>query len=58
MHQMFVDMALLVSAQGEMIDNIEVNIKQARDYVGKGVEQLKDAQIIHEKSRKVNFRKK
>jgi syntaxin 1B/2/3 len=53
MHQMFVDMALLVQAQGEIIDNIEVNIKQAKDYVSSGVKQLKSAQVNHEKSRKV-----
>lgn len=50
---MFVDMAMLVHAQGEIIDNIEVNIKEAKDYVHKGVGQLKSAQVSHEKSRKV-----
>lgn len=55
MHQMFVDMAMLVQAQGEIIDNIEVNIKEAKDYVHKGVGQLKSAQVSHEKSRRLQW---
>jgi t-SNARE complex subunit (syntaxin) len=57
MHQMFVDMAFLVQTQGEMIDNIEVNIRAARDYVREGVKELSKAQVTHEKSRKVKWSK-
>lgn len=31
--RMFVDLALLVSLQGEMIDNIEINVKNAKESV-------------------------
>lgn len=32
-HKMFIDLALLVSLQGEMIDNIEANVKTAKESV-------------------------
>ena len=35
-HNMIIELSKLVSLQGEMIDNIEVNIQQAKDYVLKG----------------------
>ena len=53
MHQMFVDMSILVHAQGEIIDSIELNISEARNYVGKGVTKLAGATTYHETSRKV-----
>jgi len=34
LHDMFVDLAVLVTAQGEMIDNIEHSVLKAQDYVG------------------------
>ncbi len=55
MHQMFVDMSILVHAQGDLIDSIEQNISEARNYVGKGVTKLGSAKGYHEKSRKVSF---
>ena len=33
LHQMFLDFALLVDQQGELIDQIEFNVKSAADYV-------------------------
>ena len=33
LHDMFMDMAMLVESQGEMIDNIETNITSTRDFV-------------------------
>ena len=35
-HNMIIELSKLVSLQGEMIDNIEVNIQKAKDYVIKG----------------------
>ena len=32
-HRMFVDLALLVSLQGDMIDNIEANVRSAKESV-------------------------
>jgi len=46
-HQMFVDMQMLVQAQGEMLDNIELNIQDAKDYMQKGVKQLDNAKKSH-----------
>lgn len=54
---MFVDMAMLVHAQGEMIDNIELNITDAKNYVAKGVKKLESAQKDHRKARSVKFLK-
>ncbi len=33
LHQMFLDFALLTEQQGELIDQIEFNVKSAADYV-------------------------
>lgn len=33
LHQMFLDMALLTEQQGELLDQIEFQVKQANDYV-------------------------
>ncbi|VDN15493.1 unnamed protein product [Dibothriocephalus latus] len=33
LHDMFMDMAMLVESQGEMIDRIEFNVDQAVDYI-------------------------
>ncbi|XP_035628334.1 syntaxin-2-like [Oncorhynchus keta] len=34
LHEMFVDMAMLVETQGEMINNIEKNVSSAAEYIG------------------------
>ncbi|KAG8172825.1 hypothetical protein JTE90_026646, partial [Oedothorax gibbosus] len=34
LHDMFLDMAVLVEEQGELVDRIEYNVNQASDYVG------------------------
>mmetsp|Transcript_71945 Transcript_71945/g.83600 ORF Transcript_71945/g.83600 Transcript_71945/m.83600 type:complete len:289 (-) Transcript_71945:204-1070(-) len=51
-HQMFVDMAMLVHHQGEMIDNIEINMKTANNYVEKANVQLNKAKKSHIAARK------
>lgn len=50
---MFVDMSMLVHAQGDIIDSIELNINEARNYVGKGVTKLGGAKEYHQKARRV-----
>lgn len=43
LHELFLDMAILVNQQGEMIDQIEFNIGQAGDFIGESKKQLKVA---------------
>jgi len=52
LHQMFLDMALLVDAQGELIDQIEYNVNQAAAYTKDAVKHLRDANKYQKKSRK------
>uniref|UniRef100_A0A4W4DMR0 t-SNARE coiled-coil homology domain-containing protein n=1 Tax=Electrophorus electricus TaxID=8005 RepID=A0A4W4DMR0_ELEEL len=52
LHDMFRDMALLVETQGEMIDNIEKNVRNAVDYVGKANEQCKKAVRYQKRARR------
>ncbi|XP_058246723.1 syntaxin-2 isoform X1 [Hemibagrus wyckioides] len=49
LHDMFMDMAMLVETQGEMIDNIENNVRNAVEYVGKANEEVKKA-VRYQKS--------
>jgi len=51
-HQMFIDMQMLVQAQGEMLDNIEINVGEAKDYVVKANKQLASAKKDHIRSKK------
>jgi len=46
-HQLFIDMQMLVQAQGEMLDNIELNIQEAHDYTKKANVQLAKAKKSH-----------
>lgn len=53
---MFVDMQMMVQAQGEILDNIELNIQDAKDYMKKAVVQLdkaKKSHIVYKKVRKI-----
>jgi len=52
LHQLFVDMAILVESQGEMLNQIEYNVSQSVAYTAKGVEELKGAVKLQKKSRK------
>jgi len=51
-HQMFVDMAMMVQAQGEMLDNIELNVQEAHNYVKKANVQLAKAKKSHMTAKK------
>jgi len=52
LHQLFLDMAILVEAQGELIDQIEHNVSQAVAYAKEGTNQLRKANTLAKKSRK------
>jgi len=53
LHQLFVDMAVLVEAQGELIDQIEYNVSQSVAYTKRANEELRSANKSQKKSRKV-----
>ena len=55
---MFMDMALLIEMQGEMIDQIEHNIETSVAYTGKAVDELRKAGKLQKKSRKVKLKPK
>jgi t-SNARE complex subunit (syntaxin) len=55
LHQMFLDMAELVSEQGQTIDNIEFNVNQTRDYVAETRKELPKAVDFKRAARRVNF---
>lgn len=55
LHQLFVDMAVLVEAQGELIDQIEFNVSQSVAYTKKTNEELRTANKLQKKSRKKMF---
>ncbi|KAH0434763.1 hypothetical protein IEQ34_026758 [Dendrobium chrysotoxum] len=52
LHQIFMDMAVLVEAQGEMLDNIESQVANAVNHVQNGTEALQTAKSLQKKSRK------
>jgi len=52
LHQLFVDMAVLVESQGEMLNQIEYNVSQSVAYTAQGTEKLRDAVKLQKKSRK------
>jgi t-SNARE complex subunit (syntaxin) len=52
LHQLFLDMAILVEAQGELIDQIEYNVSQSVAYTKQAVKELHKANQLQKKSRK------
>jgi len=52
LHQLFVDMAVLVDSQGELLNQIEFNVNQSVAYTTDGVKELKQAVVLQKKSRK------
>jgi syntaxin 1B/2/3 len=52
LHQIFLDMAVLVEAQGEMLDNIEKQVERSVEYVQSGTVALQDAKQFQKKKRK------
>ncbi|XP_066244809.1 syntaxin-1A isoform X1 [Euwallacea similis] len=53
LHDMFMDMAMLVENQGELVDRIEYHVSTTQNHVAEGHEQLKSAQEYQSKARKV-----
>ena len=43
LHQMFLDFALLTEEQGELLDQIEYQVKSASDYIDEGNKSVEDA---------------
>uniref|UniRef100_A0AAR2KIS2 Syntaxin-1A n=1 Tax=Pygocentrus nattereri TaxID=42514 RepID=A0AAR2KIS2_PYGNA len=54
LHDMFMDMAMLVESQGELIDNIESNVRNAQEYVEKAKEDTKAAIKVKKTSKVVS----
>lgn len=54
-NKLFKDMEILVNNQGELIDDIEENCREASEYVEKGVENLHEANVLQKKARKKMF---
>ena len=52
LHQIFLDMAVLVEAQGEMLDNIETQVAKANEYVNQGNKALTTAKELQKNTRK------
>ena len=53
LHQLFLDMAVLVEAQGEVINEIDQNVEQAVNYTAEGYRQMKKAVVYQKRARKV-----
>jgi len=52
LHQIFMDMATLVEAQGEQLNDIEQHVNRATSYVARGTTQLKVAKDHQRNTRK------
>lgn len=52
LHQVFMDMAVLVEHQGEQLDNIESHVNRANSYVVRGTAQLNEARKKQKNTRK------
>jgi syntaxin 1B/2/3 len=52
LHQVFLDMAVMVEAQGEQMDDIEHHVLNASHYVKDGTKELKGAKGYQKSSRK------
>ncbi|XP_050305155.1 syntaxin isoform X5 [Anthonomus grandis grandis] len=52
LHDMFMDMAMLVENQGELVDRIEFHVETTQNHVAGGQEELKKARQYQTKARK------
>ncbi|XP_057507271.1 syntaxin-132-like isoform X2 [Actinidia eriantha] len=52
LHQIYLDMAVLVEAQGDILDNIESQVTNAVEHVNMGTDALQTAKSLQKKSRK------
>jgi syntaxin 1B/2/3 len=46
LHQVFLDMAVLVEAQGEQLNDIADNVGRAHSFVNRGTQQLQTARVL------------
>ena len=51
-HELFKEVAILVHDQGQTINEVEINTEDAKNYVEKGLAELKEADKLKRKSRK------
>ena len=47
-YELFQELAIMIQAQGEILDNIENNIEDANDYMEQAQVHLKSAKELHE----------
>ncbi|KAI3863107.1 hypothetical protein MKW98_015565 [Papaver atlanticum] len=52
LHEVFRDISVLVEAQGDFLDNIEIQVANTKDHVQSGNDSLKTAKSLQRKSRK------
>lgn len=52
LQQLFVDVAILVGEQGNLIDNIEYNVQRAGSFVQSAKREMKTAVVYQKKSRR------
>lgn len=52
LHQVFLDMAVLVEAQGEQLDDIESHVARANSFVRSGADRLQGARAYQKNTRK------
>nr|XP_024370525.1 syntaxin-132-like isoform X2 [Physcomitrium patens] len=52
LHQIFLDMAVLVEAQGDLLDNIETQVGKAVDHIASGTTALQKAKSLQRGTRK------
>ncbi|XP_062535101.1 syntaxin-1A isoform X1 [Armigeres subalbatus] len=55
LHDMFMDMAMLVESQGDLVDRIEYHVEQSGNYVAQGQQELVQANKYMSKARKIIF---
>jgi t-SNARE complex subunit (syntaxin) len=53
LHQLFMDLSVMLAAQGEVIDQIAVHVNNAAEDTAAGVKDLGEAVKIQKRSRKV-----
>nr|XP_029726261.1 syntaxin-1A isoform X1 [Aedes albopictus] len=56
LHDMFMDMAMLVESQGELVDRVEYHVEQSGNYVAQGQQELVQANKYMSKARKIFLR--
>ncbi|KAJ9541427.1 hypothetical protein OSB04_027933 [Centaurea solstitialis] len=55
LHEVFMDMAVLVESQGEQLDDIESHVKRASSFVRGGTEELQVARNTQKNTRKWTY---